>query len=143
VPQAVAAEWRGKPVAAYAELPTVNQTVKAKSVTVLPASDTRTLTTDVRLELPQPVAGVGPGTFARAHFATGRAKRLVVPAASVVQRSEVAGVYVVGADGRVQLRQVRLGARTPDGVEILAGVMPGERVALDPGAALAQLKSTK
>ncbi len=140
VPQATAAALRGKPAPAFAEFPTVSRMVPARAVTVLPASDTRTLTTDVRLDLAEPVPGVVPGTFARAHFAVGKANRLVVPAEAIVQRSELSGAYVVTDAGAIQLRQVRLGERTRAGVEVLAGLVPGERVALDPAAALAALK---
>ncbi len=143
VPQATAAELRGKVLAAYAELPTLERTVRAKAVTVLPSADARTLTTTVRLDLPEPIPGAVPGTFARAQFTIGRAKRLVVPAQSVVQRSEVAGAYVVTDSGAVQLRQLRLGERSGDQVEVLAGLAAGERVAVDPAAALARLKAAR
>lgn len=143
VPQATAAELRGKVQAAYAELPTLERTVRAKAVTVLPSADARTLTTTVRLDLPEPIPGAVPGTFARAQFTIGRAKRLVVPARSVVQRSEVAGAYVVTDSGAVQLRQLRLGERSGDQVEVLAGLEAGERVAVDPAAALAWLKAAR
>lgn len=143
VPQATAAELRAKPATAYAEIPTLKAMVKARSVTVLPSADPQTLTTDVRLDLPEDFTGAVPGTFARAHFTVGRAKRLVIPAEAVVQRSELAGAYVVTDSGAVQLRQLRLGERTADGVEVLAGLAPGERVAVNPAAALAQLKADK
>jgi membrane fusion protein, multidrug efflux system len=45
------------------------------------------------------------------------------------------GVYVISADGMPVLRQVRLGRAEGDRVEVLSGVAPGERVALDPLAA--------
>jgi RND family efflux transporter MFP subunit len=141
VPQETAAALRTRRAPAFAEFPTINRMVPAKAVIVLPSSDTRTLTTDVRLDLAEPVPGVVPGTFARAHFSVGRATRLVVPAEALVQRSEVSGVYVVTPAGGVQLRQLRLGERTSAGVEVLAGLAPGERVALDPTAALAALKA--
>lgn len=65
--------------------------------------------------------GLLPGTFARVHFATGQAKKLLVPAAAIIKHNEVTAVYVVDAKGAAQLRQVRLGDATPDGVEVLAG----------------------
>jgi multidrug efflux pump subunit AcrA (membrane-fusion protein) len=93
----------------------------------------------VRLELPDDVRGVYPGMFARAHFATGRATRMVVPREAIVRRSEVTAVYVVPEQGRPQLRQVRLGTAGDErSIEVLAGLKPGERVALDPvGAGIA------
>ena len=143
VPQATAAQLRGKVVEAYAEIPTAQLTTKAKRVTVLPSSDPHTLTTDVRLDLPDTVGDIVPGTFARALFPVGRAQRLVIPASAVVQRSELAAAYVVTESGAVQLRQIRLGERTVDGVEVLAGLAPGDRVVLDPAAALARAKAER
>ena len=87
----------------------------------------------VRLDLPETTREVYPGMFARAYFTVGRARKLVAPIAAILRRSEVAGVYVVNADGAVSLRQVRLGEPTGQGeIEILAGVSAGENVALDP-----------
>jgi hypothetical protein len=57
----------------------------------------------------------------------------MVPRESVVQRGELTAVYVLGEAGRPQLRQVRLGSASDErGIEVLAGVRPGEQVALEP-----------
>jgi hypothetical protein len=81
-----------------------------------------------------------PGTFARVQLplAGVAASSLTVPAAAVVRRPEFNAVYVVGTDGKPQLRQVRLGRARGDAVEVLAGIVPGERIALDPVAAARQ-----
>ena len=44
-------------------------------------------------------------------------------------------VYVVEEGGRPILRQVRLGERVGDSVEVLSGASSGESVAVDPQAA--------
>lgn len=107
--------------------------VTAKAVTILPAADTRTHTTRVRLDLPADIHDVYPGMFARAHFAVGRANKLLVPVQAVIRRSEVTAVYVVDAKGGVALRQIRLGEPVADAlVEVLAGLSAGETVALEP-----------
>jgi RND family efflux transporter MFP subunit len=118
------------------EIPAANRWVEAKSMTIVPVADPRTHSTQVRIELPDDVTGVYPGVFARAHFVTGRAARLMVPRESVLRRSELTAVYVVGDAGTPQLRQVRLGTVADErGIEVLAGLKAGERVALDPVAA--------
>ena len=58
---------------------------------------------------PSDARGVYPGVFARAHFAVGRAPRLLAPRAAVFQRSELTGVYVIDDQGLPRLRQIRLG----------------------------------
>ncbi len=140
IPQQSLADVRVHALASV-ELPGLNQWVKGKSVTVLPSADSRTHTTLVRVDLPETVKGAYPGMFARVHFATGRARKLLIPARALVYRSEVAGAYVVGDRGEIRFRQLRLGEAAGDaGIEVLAGIARGERVALDPVAALAQLK---
>ena len=126
---------------ASVEFPALNKRAQAVRVSILPAADAQTHTTQVRLDLPSGVDGLYPGMFARAYFAVGRAQKLLMPAAAVARRSEVTGTYVVSAKGEIQFRQLRLGeAAAGDEVEVLAGVAPGEKVALDPVAALAALK---
>jgi multidrug efflux pump subunit AcrA (membrane-fusion protein) len=57
---------------------------------------------------------------------------LLVPARAVIKRTDLYAVYVVAADGKPQLRQVRVGRSIGDQIEILAGLRAGERIALDP-----------
>jgi RND family efflux transporter MFP subunit len=112
----------------------------AARLVVLPAADARLLSTVVRADLGREVpATVVPGMAAKILLEVGRARRLVLPAQAVIRRSELTAVYVVGADGRPQLRQIRVGELVADGlIEVLAGLAAGERVALDPRAAGAQ-----
>ncbi len=118
---------------AWVEVPALGRRVEAKQITIVPSADPRTHTTRVRLELPADVSGIVPGVFARAHFSIGRATRLLVPRAAVLRRSEVTAVYVIDDHGAPRLRQVRLGtAGDEQGIEVLAGLKAGERVALEP-----------
>ena len=118
---------------ARVEIPSLGKWVEATHVTIIPSADPRTHTTQVRLDLPADLRGVYPGVYARAHFVTGTAPRLLVPRAAIVQRSEVTAVYVVDDQGGLQLRQVRLGSASDEKfVEVLSGLRPGERVALEP-----------
>jgi RND family efflux transporter MFP subunit len=144
VPQARIAEIRSQGAAGTVDIPDINQNIKALRLTVLPSADPRTHTTTVRLDLPDGVQGAYPGQFARVRFAIGRAKALVIPASAVAYRSEVAGAYVVGDGGSINLRQLRLGDIAGEaGIEVLAGLEPGETVALDPVAALSALKALR
>ena len=77
--------------------------------------------------------------FVKVAFVVGEADRLMLPAASLVERGEVTATYVVDAAGKTSMRQVRVGHRLGDSVEVLAGVNAGERVAIDPIAAMQRL----
>jgi len=108
-------------------------------VQVLPMVDERSLTQEVRADLPAATAAA-PGQFARLALqgagdgAAGGA-RIFVPASAVVRRAEVTAVYVLGAQRRPQLRQVRLGPVQGDAVEVLAGLDAGESLITDVAAA--------
>lgn len=118
---------------ARVEFPESGRWLDAASVTVLPAADPRTHTARVRVALPADAAGVVPGMAARVHFLVGSAPRLTVPAAAILRRGEVTGVYVANGQGGFVLRQLRVGSTLDDAsVEVLAGLSGGETVALDP-----------
>jgi multidrug efflux pump subunit AcrA (membrane-fusion protein) len=71
--------------------------------------------------------------YVRVNFVVGKANKLLIPASAVLRRSEVVAVYVVDDKGEARLRQVRLGEPAgQDEIEVLAGLNPGEKVALDP-----------
>ena len=117
---------------ARVEIPSLGRWIEVRRTTIVPSADPRTHTTQVRLELPADVRGVYPGVYARAHFVVGTAPRLLAPRTAVLRRSEVTAVYVVDDKGAVQLRQVRLGTASDErSIEILSGLRPGERVAVE------------
>ncbi len=101
-----------------------------------PAADAGTHTFRVLVTLPEGDFGVFPGTLIKVAFVSGEQTRLLVPAAAVVQRGEVTGVYVLGDQDAVSFRYIRIGTAAADGrIPALAGLAAGERVALDPIAA--------
>jgi RND family efflux transporter MFP subunit len=139
VPQSAAEAWSGTPLPRV-ELPGLADSARWPVPTraeKLPTLDAATHTVQVRADLPPGLQGVAPGLFARLWLpvASGRTPNLWVPSRAVVRRAELAAVYVQGAEGRPLLRQVRLGRTDGDRIEVLAGVMPGERVLSDPQAA--------
>jgi RND family efflux transporter MFP subunit len=129
--------------AAKVEFPELGKWVDATSVQLLPTADAATHVSQVRVNLPD-VPEATPGMFARVHFVTGQAEKLTVPAVAVLRRGEVAAVYVQAADGRLSLRQLRLGDPAGEGeIEVLAGLAAGDKVVTDPVKAGIQLKSGK
>ena len=122
--------------------------IAASDITVFPFADPRTHTFQVRLALPAEGATLRPGTTVKVAFVVGRETRTTVPMTAVVRRAELSAVYVLGSlagpDGRdgkaaahtLRLRQVRLGQRHGDEIEVHAGLRAGERVVRDARAAL-------
>lgn len=107
-------------------------------LTVLPTADAISNMSTVRLNLPLNLQSVKPGMFARALLPlTGGIDqiKITVPSTAVIKRSELVAVYVVTQQGQPQLRQIRLGRKQGENVEVLAGLKVGELVALNPIAA--------
>lgn len=104
-------------------------------LTIFPIADPATNTFTTRVELPPGQFGLYPGMFVKVAFVVGEARRLLIPTAALLRRSEVTGVYVIGEGGAVRLRQLRIGNEFGDRTEVLSGLADGERVALDPVAA--------
>ena len=116
-----------------------DQRVEATKFTIFPEEATPSSTFRARLDLPPGALDLAPGMYVKVGLVIGEADRLLIPASAVVERSEVTGVYVIDANGLVTLRYVRPGHRFGDQLEILAGLTKGDRVALDPIAASAQV----
>jgi hypothetical protein len=142
VPQYRLKDMRGVK-AAQVEFTELDKWVDAASVTILPTADSSTHVSQVRVGLP-PVPEATPGMFARVHFIVGSGDKLTVPARAVLRRGEVTAVYILNADDRLSLRQLRLGEVVGQGeIEVLAGLAAGEKVVTDPVKAGIQLKSGK
>lgn len=115
------------------------RTLQVPQVTVFPTADPRSHSVTVRVPLPALQPAPAPGSTAKVGFppAAGDATDAVplsMPASALLQRGELSAAYVL-ADGRLSLRQLRIGQRDAQRVEVLAGLRAGERVARDPVAA--------
>jgi RND family efflux transporter MFP subunit len=138
IPQSIVEQVRRiKQAAVYVD----GRRIEATKLTVFPVASAPSSTFRARLELPENAADLYPGMFVKVGFVVGEAERLLVPASALLARSEVTAVYVVDPSGRTSMRQVRVGHAVADRIEILAGLVSGERVALDPIAAMKELKT--
>lgn len=96
---------------------------------VAPAVDVQTRTLPLEARVPNADDRLRPGFFARGVVLTRKEDGVAfVPVNAVTYFVGITKVFVV-ADGKVQERQIRTGAREAGWVEILAGVKPGETVA--------------
>jgi len=141
VPQSDAERIRTEPAARITF--SDGRMVEADSVTVFPSADPATHSVRVRVQWPALAPLPPPGTTAKVAFAAvvGTAHPHI-PASTLVRRGELSAVYVVN-DGRIALRQLRLGKRSDGQVEVIAGLAPGESIAADPLAALQALVAAR
>lgn len=74
-------------------------------------------------------------------FAGGAREAVAIPTSSVIDENGIAVVFVMTGGESFERRQVRLGARDGDWVEVMDGLSPGQRV-VSRGAYLVKLAST-
>ena len=131
------------PVSAVAA-PPAGGSFKGKIVFVDNAVDTATGTIRVKAEFANPQSRLWPGMFVNVQVSPRTLeKATVVPTQSVQTGPEGRFVYVVGADGKVQQRTVKLDY-VDEGFSAVQGVAPGARVVVEgaqnlrPGSAVAE-----
>jgi RND family efflux transporter MFP subunit len=113
--------------------------IEATHLTVFPVASTPSNTFRAWLDLPEGIPGVSPGMLVKVGVVAGEREQLLVPASAIIRRSAVTAVYLVGQGGWTSMQQVRLGEAVGDRFEVLSGLEPGDRVALDPLAAMRRL----
>jgi RND family efflux transporter MFP subunit len=97
---------------------------------ISPAVSTTTRAFPFEALVPNPDAALKPGTFARVHVESGKVDEvLTLPFAALQYRYGVNRVFVVDGD-RLAARELQVGERLGDRVEIVAGVKAGEQVAV-------------
>ena len=134
LPQSYATTVRQNKLAEIA-LPS-GEMLAAKGMTIFPYANSNTHNFRVRIHLPENIQGLYPGMSVKVSMPLGSQQRIMIPAQAIVVRSELRAVYVLDQQQQPQLRQVRLGQRQGQEVEILSGLQVGDQIALDPNEAL-------
>jgi RND family efflux transporter MFP subunit len=117
------------------ELP--GQKFSAKVARTADAIDqsTRTLLTEV--DVPNPDGRLLPGSLGEVHFAVGYGvDKVTVPVNAMLFRAQGAQVAVVGADNKIQLREISIGRDYGTTLEVLGGVSPSDQVVINPADSL-------
>jgi YHS domain-containing protein len=101
---------------------------EARMSNALPQFDPQTRTLKTRFELDNPGDILRPDMFVDVELHAEMPAALTVPADAVVDSGVHKTVYVSRGDGYFEARRVETGWRVGDRVQILKGLMPGERV---------------
>jgi RND family efflux transporter MFP subunit len=97
---------------------------------ISPAVNTATRAFPFEALVPNRDAVLKPGTFARVHIESGREDQvLTLPYSALQYRYGVNRVFVVDND-KLTVRELKVGDRLGERIEILAGVKAGDRVAV-------------
>ncbi len=107
-----------------------DKTIEGKVSRISPAVNTSTRAFPFEALVPNTGTLLKPGTFARVHIETSRVDDVLTLAYSAIQyRYGVNRVFVV-AGGKLNARELKVGERLGERIEVLDGVKPGEQVAV-------------
>ena len=108
------------------ELP--GRTLEGRVAYVYPTIEAATRTGRIRLELPNPDGALRPQMYVTATLHASRGDRVTVPTDAVIYTGTRRLVFVDLGEGRLELREVQVGARGAERIEVLQGLELGERV---------------
>ena len=107
-------------------------------IRIYPTIDVTTHTVTAEVDIPNAGFELRPGMYSNARLVFGVTNSVIVPDSAVQkqQGSGVRSVYVLKADGTVELRNVELGRHIGDEYVITNGVSEGEKVVVSGQSAL-------
>lgn len=133
VPQAYAADVRVDQEMSVKLAERPGAPLKGKVARTAGAMDPESRAMSVEIELPNPQGKLLPGAYVEVGLQLRSAgQRLVVPASALQFRQDGPRLALVGEDGRIELRTVKLGRDLGKTVEIDSGLAAQERFVLNP-----------
>ncbi len=109
----------------------LGRTLTGTVVDIVPRADPASRSVMVKIRLPYST-GLHSGLYATALLPDKGETVLSVPAAALVYRGQLVGLYMVGESNRATFRLVKTGREFGDLVEVLSGVSPGDRIVVGP-----------
>jgi membrane fusion protein, copper/silver efflux system len=95
---------------------------------IAPVVEEKTRTIKVRVEVDNADGQLKPEMFADVALRTALGEGLVVPESALLKTGERTLAFVDHGDGGLEPREVRVGAKVAEGVQVLVGLAEGERV---------------
>jgi Cu(I)/Ag(I) efflux system membrane fusion protein len=118
-------------------------TFRGRVAFIYPFLDPKTRTVKARVEIPNPGLRLKPDMFVNATIKVPLGRSIVVPVSAVMDTGQRQVVWVEMKPGMFEPRDVKVGARSGENVQILSGLKAGEKVASSGGYLIdseAQLK---
>ncbi|HKC13812.1 MAG TPA: efflux RND transporter periplasmic adaptor subunit [Vicinamibacteria bacterium] len=112
-------------------VPTLGRAFEGRVARFANALDAETRTMRTEIDVENPDGSVVPGMYAEADLVLAqRDKVLTIPLQALARTGSEARVLVVGAENRLEERQVKLGLEGTRRIEVLSGLKEGDRVVI-------------
>lgn len=108
----------------------LDKDIAASISEVVPAVDPDSRTLLIKIDIKNG-EDLKSGLYAKASIPSGRRQVIMVPEKAVVEKGQLEGVYIVNAEGIVNYRLVRLGAKSGQQIEVLSGLKSGDRIIIE------------
>lgn len=120
-------------------IPTLGKAFQGRVARTTDKVDTASRTMLTEVDVPNPADDLIPGMYAEVDLTlASSAQALTVPLSAVKEREGARLVYVVGADGRVQMRKIATGLESANLAEVIRGLAEGEQVIVSNANQLAE-----
>ena len=100
---------------------------------IYPFLDPKTRTVKARVEMPNPGMKLKPDMFVNAIIKVPLGSAIIVPVTAVMDTGKRQVVWVESTPGMFEPRDVQVGQRTDDKIQIMSGINPGDKVAVSGG----------
>ena len=100
---------------------------------VYPFHDPKTHTVKARVEMPNPGMALKPDMFVNAIIRVPLVKGIILPVTAVIDTGKRQVVWVETSAGMFEPRDVQVGERVEEKVQIISGIKPGDKVAVSGG----------
>lgn len=111
-----------------ASIDSIEREIEGKIEEIVPASDSASRSFAVRVAIPT-AEDIYPGMYGRIRIDLGSTETVLVPPEAIKRVGQLEMVTVV-EDAMVRTRAIKTGKTYADGVEVLAGLRPGETIVL-------------
>jgi RND family efflux transporter MFP subunit len=107
-----------------------DRVITAPVARIMPAANPMSRTYDLEAYLPNEDGRLRSGMFARVEVAVGSREAVLVPREALHRRGQLTGVWLVDDQDTARLRWVRIGRERDGRVEVVAGLLGGEKLVL-------------
>lgn len=104
------------------------ETLTGKAIYIYPSLDPKTRTAKVRFEFPNKSGTLKPEMFANVEIKVDLGKRLSVPEGAIIDTGLRQIAIVDRGQGQFEPREVTVGIKVDDDIEVIKGLKAGERV---------------